>query len=128
MNEIFVVFLVLLGLVLVLPLIQTVLQLLRRISRTWLRWRHIPLVQKNHTRAGIGGFLMIAAAGLAVYGSPVCDPYNGWGFAGLAGLGLLYLIVGAVGSQGARFDVMSVIWWGVLGLACAALLHHGIPV
>ena len=115
-------------------LIITVLQILWRIGRLWFRWlrvwRHVPLVQKNHARAGFGAFLMVAAIGLAVYGAPVRDPFNGWGFASIAGFGFgfLYLFVGIVGSQGARFDFMTLFYFSVLGLACAVLLLRGLPV
>ena len=45
--------------------------------------------------------------------------------AGAAGLSLLYLVGGALGSRGARFDYFSAFWFGVGGLACVAFLIFG---
>jgi hypothetical protein len=109
-------------------LIVTVLQILGMIGRLLYRWKHVPLVQRNHTRAGLGAFLMVGAIGLMVYGSPVRDPFNGWGFAGLAGLGAIYFVAGVVGSQSPRLDFMSLFWWSVIGVGCAAVLLHGVRV
>lgn len=81
----------------------------------------IPLQQKNITRATWGGALLVACAVLAVHGFPVI----GWKVtAGIAALALVYLVVGIHGSQGARFDFMSVFWWAALGLGCVAALLH----
>ena len=110
------------------PFIAIVVGVLRVVLRGWVRWRHVPLAQKNHTRAGVGGFLCVLAAGLAAIGWPP-GPNKGYLLGGLISFGLLYLCVGVIGSQGARFDVMSALWWGALGLGCAALLiFKGIAV
>jgi hypothetical protein len=83
------------------------------------RWRGVPLQQKNMTRATAGAFVLVVCAVLAVHGFPVV----GWQVtAGLAALALLYLVVGIHGSQGARFDLMSPFWWGVLALIAGAAL------
>jgi hypothetical protein len=106
---------------------------LRDMVRLWLRWKHVPLAQKNQIRAGLGGFLCALAVGLAVVELPqpaerLIEPIRVWLIAGLAGFGALYLVVGVLGSQGARVDFMSLVWWGVLGLGCAALLVFGSPI
>lgn len=77
------------------------------------------LQQKNITRATAGAFVLVVCAVLAVNGFPVI----GWQItAGIGAIALLYLVVGIHGSQGERFDVMSVFWWGLLVLGCTALL------
>jgi hypothetical protein len=77
------------------------------------------LQQKNITRATAGAFVLVVCAVLAVNGFPVV----GWQItAGIFVLALLYLVVGIHGSQGERFDAMSVFWWGVLALGCIAAL------
>lgn len=105
---------------------------LRDVLRLWLRWKRVDLQTKNRIRAGGGGFLCALAVGLAVARFPVVDPFidpiRSWLIAGLAGFGLLYLVVGIHGAHGARFDFMSLVWWSVLGLGCAALLVFGSPI
>jgi hypothetical protein len=83
------------------------------------RWRGVPLQQKNMTRATAGAFVLVGCAVLAIHGFPVV----GWQItAALAVVALLYLVVGVHGSQGARFDLMSPFWWGVLALIAASAL------
>ena len=41
---------------------------------------------------------------------------------GVAAFATLWLVVGITGSQGARFDPMSVFWWSVAGIGALALL------
>lgn len=85
---------------------------LRRRSNT-------PLQQKNRTRATAGAFVLVLCVFLAANGFPVI----GWqATAGIAALALLYLVVGVVGSQGSRFDAMSVFYWGVLVVIAGAAL------
>jgi hypothetical protein len=88
------------------------------VLQSW-RWRAVPLQQRNITRATAGAFVLVVCAVLAVNGFPVIGPEL---TAGLALLALLYVVVGVVGSQGSRVDVMSVFWWGVLALGGGALL------
>jgi hypothetical protein len=77
------------------------------------------LQQKNITRATVGAFVLVVCAVLAVNGFPVV----GWQItAGIFAIALLYLVVGIHGSQGERFDAMSVFWWCVVVLVCIALL------
>jgi heme O synthase-like polyprenyltransferase len=77
------------------------------------------LQQRNITRAAAGAFVLVVCAVLAVNGFPVI----GWKVtAGIFGIALLYLVVGIHGSQGERFDAMSVFWWCVLALGCIAVL------
>jgi hypothetical protein len=102
----------------------TGLRLGRNITYPLARWRMLPLAQKNMTRATFGGFLVALALGAAAAGIPFQHPGGAWAVAGAGSLGLLYLTVGIFGSQGARFDVMSVFWWSALGLGCAAVLLH----
>lgn len=83
------------------------------------RGRDAPLQQKNISRAASGAFVLVGCAVLAPHGFPIV----GWQVtAGVAAFALLYLVVGVCGSQGARFDVMSVVWPAVLALSCLALL------
>jgi hypothetical protein len=90
----------------------------------WRRWRMVPLAQRNMTRATVAAFVLALCIGFAATGVPFRDPIAASALAGVGGVGLLYLAAGVFGSQGARFDVISVVWWGVgaLGLM-AALLH-----
>ena len=106
---------------------------LRDLVRLWLRWKHVELARKNQMRAGFGGFLLALSIGLAVAKLPpiadqFIDPIRVWLIAGMAGFGALYLVVGIHGSHGARIDFMSLVWWSVLGLGCAALLVFGSPI
>jgi hypothetical protein len=83
------------------------------------RWRGVPLQQKNMTRATAGAFVLVGCAVLAIHGFPVV----GWQItAALAVVGLLYVVVGVHGFQGARFDLMSPFWWGLLVLIAGAAL------
>lgn len=102
----------------------TGLRLGRNITYPLARWRMVPLAQKNMTRATFGGFLLALAIGAAVTGIAFQHPAGVSIAAAAAGLGLLYLCVGVFGSQGARFDVMAVFWWGMGALGCAAALLH----
>jgi hypothetical protein len=77
------------------------------------------LQQKNVTRATAGAFVLVLCVFLAATGFPVI----GWQVtAGVTALALLYLVVGVVGSQGSRFDAMTVFWWGVLAVIAGVLL------
>jgi hypothetical protein len=83
------------------------------------RWHIVPLQQKNMTRATAGAFMLVLCLFLAANGFPVI----GWqATAAIAALALLYLVAGIHGARGARFDPLSVFWWGALGLGCGALL------
>jgi hypothetical protein len=99
-------------------------RVLSAVRRPGLRWRMVPLTQKNMTRATFGGFIVALCIGAAASGIPAQYPGGLWALAGIAGLGLLYLCVGVFGSQGARFDVMSVFWWSVGALGCVGALLH----
>jgi hypothetical protein len=80
---------------------------------------NVPLPQKNKTRATGGAFVLVGCVILAAHGFPVI----GWqATAIIAAFGLLYVVVGIHGSQGASFDFMSAFWWGVLALGAAVLL------
>jgi hypothetical protein len=99
---------------------------LAALGRMVQRRRMVPIQQRNMTRATFGAFALVICAVLAANGFPVI----GWqATAGIAAFVLLYLCVGLHGFQGARFDVMSVFWWAVLALGCAALLvFRGFPL
>jgi hypothetical protein len=82
-------------------------------------WRAVPLAQKNMTRATGGAFVLVGCTVLAIKGIPVGD----WKItAGIAGLALLYLIVGIRGAHGATYDVMQAFWWAVLTIGGMALM------
>lgn len=81
--------------------------------------RDASLQQKNITRATAGAVVLVGCVVLAWHGFPII----GWQVtAAVAAFALLYLLVGICGSQGTRFDVMSVVWPAVLALGCLALL------
>jgi hypothetical protein len=48
--------------------------------------------------------------------------YELYGVLGIGAYAVLWVCVGVIGSRGARFDPMSVFWFGVLGLGALALL------
>jgi hypothetical protein len=100
------------------------LLLLGTAAQAWAKWRRVPLQQKNHTRATFGGFLLALSIGAVASGVPFRHPGSVWAVAGAGGFGLLYLVVGVLGSRGAAFDSMSVFWWSVGALGCAAALLH----
>lgn len=85
----------------------------------WLRRRVLPLQQRNRTRAAGGAFVLVLCLFLAANGFPVI---GGHVTAAISALALLYVVVGVVGSQGSRFDVMSVFWWGVVVVIAGATL------
>jgi len=92
--------------------------------RSLMRWRAVPLPQKNTIRAtmGAGGLvacLVVAAHGFAVLGVKAT--------AALALISLLYLVVGLVSTIRAdrlTFDVMAVFWRCALVVGCAGLLIY----
>jgi hypothetical protein len=63
--------------------------------------------------------MLALCAALAASGFPYLGPkITGC----IAAAALLYLGVGILGARGARFDVMSLIWWGLLAAGAAALV------
>jgi hypothetical protein len=109
---------------LLLALLRDLFRLGRGMARLARNRRAVPLPQKNMTRATFGGFVVALSIGFAATGIPFRDPVVTSALAGVGGLGLLYLVAGATGSQGARVDVISVFWWGVGALGCGAALLH----
>ena len=96
---------------------------LLKLGRVVALWSHrrraVPLQQRNIKRAAAGAFGLVLCLFLAAHGFPVI----GWQVtAGIAAFALLYLVVGIHGRQGARFDAMSVFWWGALVLIAGAAL------
>ena len=116
------------GMLVLLPfaLLRGLVLLLWRLGRLvrLRRGQQRPLQQRNMTRATFGGFVVALCIGFAATGIPFQYPVAAWALAGAGGLGLLYLVAGACGSQGARVDAISVFWWGVGGLGLAAVLLH----
>jgi hypothetical protein len=108
----------LLYLAITLPLIS-----LAGLLRGWVSWRHRPLQQRNHIRAGVGAFLVMLTVGPLAHGVPEpLRPIAGYLIGGLGGFGLLWLCVGILSAHGARFDFMSAFWWAVAAVGCVALL------
>jgi ParB-like chromosome segregation protein Spo0J len=90
-------------------------------------WRAVAMQQKSHVRAAGGTFLVVGVVGAAIAGfipldinSPVL-----WAALGIAGFGLLWLVVGVFGSR-CRYDPMSLIYWSVLVVCCALLFLTGV--
>lgn len=91
-----------------------------RLSRLARSRRHqVPLAQKNITRATFGGFLLVVTAGAALHGH-----FPPLVLAAAGSFGALYLVAGALGSQGARFDVISVFWLSIGAAGCVAALLY----
>jgi hypothetical protein len=112
---------------LVLGLLSIPFHLARGAFRMWQNWRVVPLVQRNHTRAGIGAFGLVALAIFAAKrGLSSMTEIELYAVAGLAAFAALWLVVGVIGSRGARFDPMSVFWLGVISLGAIALLLKGL--
>jgi hypothetical protein len=117
---------------LVIGLISIPFNLARAGFRMWRNWRVVPLVARNHTRAGVGAFVLVA---LAIYtakrGFASMFNFELYAVAGLAAFAALWLVVGAIGSQGARFarfDPMQIFWLGVICLGAVALLLKGLTL
>jgi hypothetical protein len=106
-------------------LIGVPIAVLGDLVRAWRRWRAVPLVQKSHTRSGVGSFVLVA---LAIYtvkrgGFSSMPDVELYVVAGVAAFATLWLVVGVAGSQGSlRYDPMSLFWYGLLGIAALALL------
>jgi hypothetical protein len=106
-------------------LIALPFKLLASAWRGWRHWRALPLVQRNHTRAGAGASVLVA---LGIYtvmrgGFWAMSEIELYGAAGLGAFAALWLVVGVIGSRGgSRFDPMSIFWWSVLCLGGIALL------
>jgi hypothetical protein len=117
-------FVIVVLLLLAAPFIAVPVGLIRLVGGFLLRrrayWRAMPLDKRNHVRAGLG------AAGLALcaaFGSRLLRlPHGAAILAGAAALSLLYLVAGALGTRGARFDFFSAFWFAVAALGCAAFL------
>jgi hypothetical protein len=67
-----------------------------------------PLPQRNVVRATRGsiGLVLVVAVWLNV---PLAYPYDRMLYAA-GGISLIYVVVGAIGSRGVQFDIMSVFW------------------
>jgi hypothetical protein len=95
-------------------------QLLGDFLRLRQRWRHVPVQQKNLTRATAGAFGLVACIVLMAHGFPVIGSKT---TAGIAAFAVLYLVAGIAGARGAAVEIfMSVFWWGALIVGGAALL------
>jgi hypothetical protein len=113
---------------LVLGLLSIPFHLARAAFRIWRNWRAVPLVSRNHTRSGVGAFVLVAIPIFIVKrgGFSSMGEVELACIAGLAAFSALWVCVGVIGSQGARFDPMSVFWLGVICLGAVALLFKGI--
>jgi len=110
-------------------LIGLPIALLTSIVRGWRHWRAVPLVQKNHTRAGVGAFVLIALALYVLRGGGFSSSTELYCVACGAAFAGLWVVVGITGSQGARYDPMSIFWWSVAGIGSLALLSlKGLPL
>jgi hypothetical protein len=108
---------------LVIGIIAIPVNLARAAFRMWRNWRVIPLVQRNHTRAGVGSFVLVA---LAIYSAK--RGFASMGevelacIAGVAAFSVLWVCVGVIGSKAARIDPMQIFWLSVICLGAVALL------
>lgn len=115
---------------LVVGLISIPFSLARAGFRIWRNWRVVPLVQRNHTRAGVGAFALVA---LSIYiakrgGFSSMGEVELACIAGLAAFSALWVCVGVIGSRGARFDPMQIFWLGAICLGAVALLLKGMTL
>ena len=91
-----------------------------RISR---KWRGVPLVQRNHTRAGVGAFALVAIPIYIVKRGGFSSMFDIelYFLAASSAFAAIWLVVGVAGSR-LRYDPMQIFWLGVLGLGAVALL------
>ena len=94
-----------------LALLWDVFRLVRGAARIARNRRAVPLQQRNMARATAGALVLAVCAVLAVHGFPVVGPLP---TACVAGIALLYFVVGIHGFRGSRFDMLSIFWWSVL--------------
>lgn len=98
--------------------------LIRDSYRGWQRWRAVPLESKSHIRASVGAMVLVVLIGASIaHLIPYDRSAETWGAIGIAGVALLYLVVGLLGAR-CRRDPMSVIWWGVGTASCVGLLVY----
>jgi hypothetical protein len=99
------------------------LRLAGRLLWLWQRWRAVPLQTKNQVRsgAGAGGLTLCALS----YSQLLALPHRTTILAGAAALSLLYLVAGALGARGTRFDWFSAFWYAAAGLAAGTFLIFG---
>jgi hypothetical protein len=103
-------------------LLRDLLRCVSWIMRKRAHWQSIPLQKRSQIRATAGAFIIVAVIGAMITGRvPLTDPAGLWSVVGLLGVGFLYLLVGIFGPR-FRFDLMSVFYWSLTALACAALL------
>jgi hypothetical protein len=107
-------------------LLRAVVRLVARIFRWRAHWRQVPLQAKSNFRATFGAFVVVLVAGAAAKGFiPLNNSLALWPAIGAAGgFGVLYIVAGVFGSR-MRFDPMSIFWWSVTALGCAAVLVYG---
>jgi hypothetical protein len=106
-------------------LLRGVGRLVARVFRWRSHWRQVPLQSKSHFRSTAGAFVVVLVTGAALKGFiPLNNPLALWFAVGLGGFGVLYIVAGVIGSR-CRVDPLSVVWWSVTALGCAAVLLYG---
>jgi hypothetical protein len=82
-----------------------------------------PLPERNRRRAGMGGFLVALALGLWAHGVPEpLEPISAYLLPIIGGFGVVLLVGGIHGANGASFDFLDVLFWIAVAIGCAALL------
>ncbi len=109
-------------------LLSLVWSLVRCALRAWVFWRRVPLQQKSMTRATGGAVAVVLALGMALSGYTFASSAAPFIVFGLGGFGLLYLVVGVLGTRGLRFDPMQPFYWclGVAAICAALFLYEGL--
>jgi hypothetical protein len=106
-------------------LLRAVVRLIARVFRWRSHWRQVGLQQKSHFRSTAGAFVVVLVSGAALKGFiPLNNPLALWSAVGIGAFGVLYIVAGVFGSR-CRFDPMSIVWWSLTALGCAALLFYG---
>jgi hypothetical protein len=106
-------------------LLRAVGRLVARVFRWRSHWRQVPLQQKSYFRSTAGAFVVVLVSGVALKGFiPLNNPLALWSAVGIGALGVLYVVAGVFGSR-CRVDPLSVVWWSVTALGCAAVLLYG---
>ena len=89
----------------------------------WRRRPRRPLPERNRRRAGMGGFLVALALGLWAHGMPASlEPISAYLLPAMGGFGVVLLVGGIHGANGASFDFLDMLLWIAVAIGCAALL------
>jgi hypothetical protein len=105
-------------------LLMAVIRSTRRITgQSVRRYWQLDLAGKSRVRAGAGAASIVLAITLWAHG--YAPMIGGYALAGLAGVGLLYMVGGLMVARNAvtlTYDPFSLMWWGLAALGCIALL------